>query len=110
MRRALEGHDASLSADSWQDLAVTAHRGGSATPGDRGALEALASMCRSLGQVLGDGQHRAAADHLAQKVDLNLTTKLSHLVLIASADLVKAAEATVGNPGLHGSIGALMHQ
>ena len=97
-------------ADRWQDLAVTAHKSGSATAGDRGALDAFTSMRQSLGQIVRDGPHAAAADHLAQTVDLNVARQLSHQVLIASADLAKAAEATVGNPGLHGSTAALLRQ
>ncbi|MGB3187340.1 MAG: hypothetical protein WBB15_15920, partial [Ornithinimicrobium sp.] len=97
-------------ADRWQDLAVTAHKSGSATAGDRGALDAFTSMRQSLGQIVRDGPNPAAVEHLAQTIDLNVASQLSHQLLIAGADLAKAAEATVGNPGLHGSTAALMRQ
>lgn len=104
------GEAVTTAADRWQDLAATAHKSGSATAGDRSALEAFTSMRQSLGQILRDGPHPASAEQLAQRVDLNVASQLSHQVLIAGADLAKAAEATVGNPGLHGSIAALLHQ
>ncbi|CAN5538422.1 hypothetical protein BH23ACT6_BH23ACT6_24990 [soil metagenome] len=97
-------------AERWQDLAVAANRNSFATSADRGAHEALISIRRSLGQILLDGPRPASADHLAATIDLNAASRVSHQVLIASADLGKAAEATVGNPGLHGSTRALLQQ
>lgn len=43
-------------------------------------------------------------------MDLAVASRLSHQVLIASADLAKATEVAVGDPGLHGSTRAQLYQ
>ncbi|CAN5557366.1 hypothetical protein BH23ACT6_BH23ACT6_21770 [soil metagenome] len=67
-------------------------------------------MRQTFGQIMLDVQKTASMGSLAQTVDLAVASRLSHQVLIASADLANVTEAAVGDPGLHGSTRCLLHQ
>ncbi len=98
------------SARRWQELARTAEKSSFASPADRAAQEAFRSLREDLGRVLFDAPRPTAPKDIAERIDLNAASRLAHQFLVASADLAKSTEAAVGNPGLHGSTRALLHQ
>ncbi len=97
-----------LAASRWQELAVVAAPLSFAVPADRAVHEAQLELRGTIGSILRDGSQIASAAKIADRIDLNIASRLGHQVLIASADLAKATQRIIEDAPLPGSPRAML--